>query len=245
VNARRPPSSDARIVARDRVIDRIQAVLRDNSALAVHLIGSLGRQSADELSDVDVWATFDNDAIAVAIERRMDLYRSVGPVLLCHETPSNRPLGGSYSLVLHDTEAGPLQVDYYFAPLRTSRVNENSLTLFENIAIPRGEWILDVGAQNTSTRSERLDFLILMTFIGIKKIARGDEQFPRFLERVYDETAANDGLDLGGRAEIRTIGDLMKNLDRILPRASEGKELAILRVRNYGNDVSQLRITDR
>ena len=136
-----------RIAARTFQLDAIAVAAARHGATALHLFGSLGRQSADALSDIDVWLTFPDDAIDNAIDRRHDLYGEIGDVLLTHEMAGNRPLGGVYSLVLYQTIAGPTQVDWYLAPQRTSRIDPLWTLVYERVPLPRGEWQLDFSAQ--------------------------------------------------------------------------------------------------
>jgi hypothetical protein len=230
----------ARASTRAKLLARVEAVLRERSALAVHLLGSLGRGRYDEFSDVDVWATIADDSIDDVVRQRRSLYAQVGPVLLSHEAPRNSPLGGIYSGVMYASEAGPHQVDFYLAPLSTSRVAADATALFEATPIPRGEWILDVDAKPADSPSDRIDFVISMTFIGVKKLVRADADFLKFLANAYDDVARVDQLDLHS-GSIQTLAELRNAAQRLVSYASPAQLIAIQEVETFIDRVAQCR----
>jgi hypothetical protein len=234
----------ARATTRAKLLERVETVLRENSALAAHLLGSLGRGRFDEFSDVDVWATFADDAIDDIVRRRGSLYAQVGPVLLCQEAPQNSPLGGIYNGVMYASAAGPHQVDFYLAPLRTSRVATDAATLFETTPIPRGAWILDVDARPTDSPSDRIDFLISMTFIGVKKLMRDDRVFLTFLANACRDVARVGQLDLDV-GSIQTLQALRVATERLELYASPSQLAAIREIEAFVDRVAQSRESNR
>jgi predicted nucleotidyltransferase len=108
--------SARRLTNRDRLLGEIARAAREHGAAALHLFASMGRGTADELSDVDIWLTFPGELINDAVRIRWRLYGAVGEILLAHEMAPNRPTGGVYTLVLYATPAGPQQDDWYLAP---------------------------------------------------------------------------------------------------------------------------------
>src|SRR5687768_3260225 len=128
-----------RVRLREEQLASITSAARLYGARALHVIGSLGRGTADGLSDVDAWLTFPDEAIGGVIRDRWRLYGAVGEVLIAHEMTPNRPPGGIYSLVLYASAAGPLQVDWYLAPRSTSRLDPSARAVFADIAMPIGD----------------------------------------------------------------------------------------------------------
>jgi hypothetical protein len=193
------------------------------------LLGSLGRQAGDAFSDIDAWLTIPDDLIGAAVQGRHTLYRNVGDLLLTHEATSNRPLGGAYTLALYQTNAGPMQVDWYLAPQRSSRVAPQAGVLFERVPVPRGEWQLDSEALQHRDLTERISWLIGMLFIVIKTLVRGgDTSFLRFLGKAYREMQEQYGLGEMAVTEptsLEAVGDMLQQL---APYADEAQCRALL-----------------
>ena len=137
-----------RVAARNAQIDAIAVAARRYGATALHAFGSVGRGTADAFSDVDAWLTFPDDTIEAVIRDRHCLYREAGQVLLVHEMAPNRPFGGAYALVLYRTSVGPLQVDWYLTPQRTSRVDSLARAVFEHLPVPVGTMPIAVALVN-------------------------------------------------------------------------------------------------
>lgn len=207
---------DRRLAMRAALLDAIAAAAPRRGATALHLLGSLGRQTADALSDVDVWLTFPDDVIDAVLRDRHDLYREVGDLLLTHEATGNRPLGGVYALALYQTPAGPMQVDWYLAPQRTSRVVPQAAVVFERVAVPRGAWRLDTAAQQEEALAERVSWLTCMLFVAIKVIVRGEQlDVLGFLARAYrdvQETHRLDGLAITEPTSLPDVGMMLRQL---------------------------------
>ncbi len=198
-------ADQSRVVGRRCLLARAVEVLAAHCALAVHLFGSLARGGGDALSDLDLWATFPDAHLPGLVPRRAALYQAIGEVLIAHETPRNRPLGGCYSLVLHRTAAGLYHADYYLAPRATSVIVPEAIALYGDDTLPRGRWVLDEEARATESRTERVAFLTCMAFIGVKKILRGDRDFMPFLAGQYRRFVATHAPAL---APIEDTGDL-------------------------------------
>ncbi|MCA1681235.1 MAG: nucleotidyltransferase domain-containing protein, partial [Actinobacteria bacterium] len=158
---------EARLAARELLLERAIEVLEGAGAVEGHLLGSLARGEADELSDIDLWITFEDEDTPHAIRKRSGLYLQIAPVLLTHEAEANPPVGGKFSLVIFATETGPLMVDFQLSPLSTAVLESDAKRLFGTVALPEGD------KQSTSrsgevTRSERIDFLIAMASAALK-----------------------------------------------------------------------------
>ncbi len=185
-----------RVAMRDDHLEVISLAARRNGATALHVFGSLGRGTADALSDIDAWLTFPDAAIDAAVARRWGLYGEGGKILLVHEMVPNRPPGGAYALVLYATPAGPIQVDWYLAPQQVSRVDPSSRTVFADVAVPLGALPTDSTAEHRESLAERVSWLICMLFIALKVVARGGSQaFLRFLADAYRDVRDTYGLE--------------------------------------------------
>ncbi len=172
--------------SRDDLLDRAVALFLQEGATALHLFGSLARGDGDALSDIDLWITVPDELIDDLVARRSVVYAAVGEVFIEHEAPRNRPVGGAYTLVLHRASGSVIQVDYYLAPESTSVVLPEARWLAGSDRLPRGAWVLDSTAAVVEDRDERVDFLICMSFIGVKKALRGDRPFLAFLDEQFE-----------------------------------------------------------
>jgi hypothetical protein len=221
--------AERRSVARSVLLGAVVAASEQHGATAVHLLGSIGRQAGDAFSDIDAWLTIPDDLIGAAIQGRHTLYRNVGDLLLTHEAASNRPLGGVYTLALYQTDAGPMQVDWYLAPQRSSCVAPQAGLLIERVPVPRGEWQLDSEALQHRDLTERISWLIGMLFIAIKTIVRsGDATFLSFLEEAYREvreTYRLGAMSVTAPTSLAAVGEMLRQLT---PYASEAQCRALL-----------------
>lgn len=151
-----------------------------NDAIEAHVFGSMATGTNDALSDIDIWITFDDSAIASAIENRMNYYSQIGEILLNHEMQNNFPLDGIQSAVLYKIDVEIVRVDYYLCPLSSSRIVPNSKILFEKVKVLEGNMIPET-KRTPRDLSDRISFFICMCFNGVKKVVRKDEKFIDFL----------------------------------------------------------------
>lgn len=150
--------------------------------------------------------------IATAVRTRFTLYHGVGDLLLTHEAPSNRPLGGVYTLALYQTSAGPVQVDWYLAPQHTSRVAPDAAVCFEYVPVPRGALKLDHDALREERLSDRVSWLIAMLFIASKKLMRDeDASFLRFLGEAYHDVLEQHGLEQEDTADPMLLSNVTRD----------------------------------
>lgn len=223
-----------RIAARTQLLDALTAASHQHGASALHLLGSLGRQTADALSDIDAWLTFPDQVIATAVHTRFTLYHRVGDLLLTHEAPSNRPLGGIYTLALYQTPAGPVQVDWYLAPQQTSRVAPEAAVCFEYVPVPRGAWQLDGDAFGEERLSDRVNWLIAMLFIASKKLMRDeDASFLRFLGETYRDVLERHELGHGNATDPTSLDTVVALLQGLAPLSDPAQHRALLVVETY------------
>jgi hypothetical protein len=232
--------AERRIVARSVLLGAVAAASEQHGATAVHLLGSLGRQAGDAFSDIDAWLTIPDDLIGAAIQGRHTLYRNVGDLLLTHEAASNRPLGGVYTLALYQTDAGPMQVDWYLAPQRSSCVAPRVGVLFEHVSVPRGEWQLDSEALQEQDLTERISWLIGMLFIAIKTLVRGDDTtFLRFLGKAYREMQEQYGLGQLAVTDPMSLAAVKQMLRQLTPHADEAQLHALLAVEVFARELHE------
>src|SRR5712692_3692574 len=100
-----------RLAEREALLQRIIKQLTDDErVVAVWLHGSLGREVADALSEIDVWVVAaDRHSEAMNAERQA-YTAQLGNRLLMREAPHNAPPGGAFLLVMYAGSVGPIQV---------------------------------------------------------------------------------------------------------------------------------------
>jgi predicted nucleotidyltransferase len=212
---------------RDAILARAIEVFGSIGAAAIHLFGSTGRGTDDALSDLDLWITVDDNDIAHRVTERDALFARVSPLLIKHEAPQNRPLGGIYSLVIHELPVGLFQVDYYLAPRSTSVILPEARVVYGDDTLPRGRWKLDTSATTPRTLSERIDFLTCMSFVGVKKVLRNDTAFMGFLQAEYREVVATYRLSLEPLPEGASPATIEALLRQLAWVAAAGQQRAI------------------
>lgn len=126
-------------IAQERTVllDALEAALRtDHRVVAAWLAGSLGRGTADDLSDLDLWLAVDDAFIAAIVADPVGFVHGFTPTILEILAPSNGPPGGAYVLTWVAGDAGPRQVDWYIAPRSSARRSPRTVLLFEHQPMP-------------------------------------------------------------------------------------------------------------
>jgi hypothetical protein len=123
--------------ARDALLERITAqLLADSRVVAAWLFGSLSRESADGLSDIDLWLVIDDEAIDSMAIARWDYVARVDAPLMVYDGLQNAPERGAYLMVLYPGPDGPIQVDWYWQPHALARRPKRVQILFDRGNIP-------------------------------------------------------------------------------------------------------------
>ncbi len=173
-----------RRVEQEELPARAVALLQaDERVMAAWLFGSRGRQTADALSDLDLWVVVKDEACdAIVAERRRYVAQLGEPVLLL-ESPGNAPAGGAYLMALYPGQAGVHQVDWYWQRQADASRPHRAVLLFDRAGIPqdsRQEQLDAVGSDGSLSQAERAEqatqlsaFFWAMGNIGVKGIARG------------------------------------------------------------------------
>lgn len=103
---------------RAALLDRLTSLLEgDDRIAAAWLFGSVGRDDADDLSDLDLRVVVFDGHVEDICTGRQSYVRQVGEAVLFQEAPQNRPPGGAFLLTLYAGEFGPQEVDWTWEPL--------------------------------------------------------------------------------------------------------------------------------
>ncbi len=114
----------------------IEDLQNDPRIVAVWLFGSLGRNDADELSDIDIWVVVADEHIQDIVEQRQQVVARIKKPAFYVEAPQNAPQDGGYLMAYYDMPTGPHQVDWYWQPQSLAYIPTETLVLFDRIGLP-------------------------------------------------------------------------------------------------------------
>ena len=173
---------------RDALLIKIAETLsEDERFVAAWLTGSLSRNEADSLSDIDLRLVVADEYSPVVCKRleqvsaqtspeRYALFSQFGKPALIHENNNNAPQGGTFTCVLYSESA--LVVDWTLIRHLTAARPAQARLLFEKIPIPltpppESEDL----EQSRKAVAEQWAFFWMMTAVTIKYIHRDDGIF--------------------------------------------------------------------
>ncbi len=160
---------------------------RDERFVAAWLTGSLSRNEADLLSDIDLsvvvaensstsLCTRYDQVSAKTSTERYSLFSQFGVPALIHENNNNAPEGGTFTFVLYEGSA--IMVDWVLIPQSKANRPEQAKLLFERVGIPVAS---PAEPENVEQRrksvAEMWAFFWMMTAVTIKYITRNDGVF--------------------------------------------------------------------
>lgn len=183
----------ARRAERDALLARLTALLMDDArVVAAWLFGSLGREDADELSDIDLRVIVADDSRDAIEAMCREYVARLGTPLLVEEAPRNAPAGGAYLLVCYDSPAGLQYVDWTWQPQSHARIPPDARVLFDRAGILPVSPPEPVPAGERAARvTERVIFFWAMSPIAAKFVARRQRRAAlamiEMIERVLHE----------------------------------------------------------
>ena len=167
--------------------DIVDVLLKDERIAAGWLRGSLSRDEADFLSDIDLSFVISDAYSPVLCVRRDQVsaqtsseryafFSQFGVPALIHENNNNAPEGGTFTFVLYRESA--VMVDWVLIPQSKAKRPHESKLLFDKVGIP-----FSVPAepedpeQKRKSVAEMWAFFWMMTAVTIKYIRREDGVF--------------------------------------------------------------------
>lgn len=161
--------------------------MKDERFIAAWLTGSISKDEADSISDIDLTVVV-SDAYSTGLCTRLEqvsaktsperhvLFSEFGAPALIHENNSNAPEGGTFTFVLYSESA--IIVDWILTPHSKAIRPYQSRLLFEKIVIP----VSDPPKPDDPERSkhsvaENWAFFWMMMAITIKYLVRNDGVF--------------------------------------------------------------------
>lgn len=111
----------------------------DRRIVAAWLFGSLGRGTADALSDLDMWLVVEDAHARDLVARRRETVAGSGTPVLLLEAPQNAPRDGAYLMACYNARIAPHQVDWYWQPQSLARIPAETRLLFDRVGLPRSD----------------------------------------------------------------------------------------------------------
>ena len=146
-------------------------LIADERVIAAGLRGSIGRETADDWSDLDLFVAVADHAARDWLDDRHSFYARVGRPLM-EGAPSQQigPLADGAQTVLF---VGPITLDLECVPLSRAERGVDTRLLIERQVIPFGDDPMDVIDDLTRLAGQRLGFFWLMYPIALKYVGRG------------------------------------------------------------------------
>jgi GNAT superfamily N-acetyltransferase len=226
------------IQTRNKIVENIKTVYRDKYNLGF-LTGSLSGDNPDFLSDIDVWLVTDESSLDELMQNRLDHYNQVGEIAHICEPPHHSPLVGIASTVIYKNGDVLTEVDYCLISDKVAKFIENAKVLFGEVNIPDGF------PENNKEKRElpetyRIDFFLMLLFIGVKKTYRNDKKYLDMLFNEYKKLSID--YDYENLSDIENNYDYqtLENYMRAIEQESTDKQKSFMDdIRNFIKLVKQ------
>lgn len=165
----------------------ITSLSNDDRFVAAWLTGSLSREEADSVSDIDISVVVSEEhspTLCTRLEQvsaqtspeRLSLFSQFGVPALIHENNNNAPEGGTFTFVMYSTSA--IMVDWILIPQSKAKQPFNSRLLFDKVGVPvASQPEPESLEQRKHSVAEQWAFFWMMTAITAKYILRNDGVF--------------------------------------------------------------------
>ncbi|HEU0295465.1 MAG TPA: hypothetical protein VFR47_22190 [Anaerolineales bacterium] len=234
---------------RDSLLTKItESLSKDERFVAGWLTGSLSRNDADSLSDIDLRLVVSDQyspSLCTRLEQvsaqtspeRYALFSQFGNPALIHENNNNAPEGGTFTFVLYAESA--VMIDWVLVPQTNAIRPIQSRLLFEKAFIPLAA-LSDPEdlAEGRKAVAEQWAFFWMMTAVTIKYIHRDDSVFAaewiehlhglmHEIERRLDRKpwsytrGSLSKLQPTREKQIESIRELCRRMVELKPRASD------------------------
>jgi hypothetical protein len=206
----------------------------DEWVTAGWLVGSLGQESGDAWSDVDLALVARDEHLPALVEGRRCEFGRFGEVLVAIDAP-NAPAGGVYLGVAYALGELPLWVDWYVWPLSTARRPSDARVLVERAELPppalKPHAALLQRSRAADPRAvhdrfaDPVDFTVAMLPIAAKYIARRQPREASELLRLLDRDAPHA---FGVREQLAALRRILRRVERERPGAAVQAAAAVL-----------------
>ena len=244
--------------SREDLLARIvEELSNDERCVAAWLMGSYGRNDADEVSDLDLTVvvaqpysgalcTRQAQVSPTTTEERLQLFRKFGEPALIHENNNNAPIDGTFTFVLYSGSA--LMIDWVLRPHMNVERPFQSVLLFDKGNIPvSAPPVPEDLEESKKTVAEVWAFFWMMTAVTIRYIVREDLTFvqewlehlhgivrdiERRIERVPWLAAyvrgSISGFQPTREKQIKSLKHLCERMQELKPRVADFTEAELL-----------------
>ena len=165
----------------------ITSLSNDDRFAAAWLTGSISRDDADFVSDIDLSVVVSDQcssSLCTRLEQvsaatspeRFSFFSQFGKPALIHENNNNAPEGGTFTFVMYSDSA--IMVDWILIPQSKAKRSHNSKILFDRVGIPVAHQPQPEGLeQRKHSVAEQWAFFWMMTAVTTKYILRNDGVF--------------------------------------------------------------------
>jgi len=165
----------------------IETLSGDDRFVAAWLTGSVGRNDADAVSDLDLTVVVSDQSSetlcarpwqtsAQTTKERLELIGKFDQPAVIHENNYNAPEGGTFTFALYAKSA--LMIDWILVPRAKAQCPSQAQVLFDKVGIPASPLPEPESLeQRTKNASDTIAFFWMMTAITAKHIVRGDGVF--------------------------------------------------------------------
>jgi len=165
---------ETRSQERDVLLASIIDVLKtDLRVVGAWLGGSLGRGTADRLSDIDIYVVVSEQYARFVYSSTREFVARVPGLILTESAPRNAPPNGAYLLSLFHGDTGPHQVDWYWVTDRVGEIPHNTRVLFNSADIPVASKKSPKITDDSYDLENEIARFWALAAISAKKIARG------------------------------------------------------------------------
>ena len=235
-----------RLTEHAALLQRTVGILQaDQRIVAAWLFGSRGNQTADALSDTDLWVVVKDESLEAVVAERRSAVALLAQPLLLFENPRVTVAGGAYLLVLYPGQAGVHQVDWYWQRQSNASLPQHAKLLFNRRGIPqdtRREQLDPPGTALPLTQQERAaratalsNGFWSMSNIAVKSILRHQAwkavSHLEVCRRLLDETR-----QLLGLSTLRTGQQEWRRT--VIPPTHRNEQMAMLR--SIAHEMEQL-----
>ena len=222
--------------SRDGLLSRIVQVLStDERFVAAWLTGSLSRNDADTVSDIDLTLVVSDSHSGNLCKRaeqisgqttgeRLGLFSQFGTPALIHENNNNAPEGGTFTFTLYARSR--LMVDWVLIPQSKAHRPSGAYLLFEKSSIPIAP---SAESENLEQRikkaSERVAFFWMMMAVTAKYLIRRDGVFVNHWLEILNEVSQEIERLIAGK-----VWEYKRGSRSMLEPTNEGQKQAMLKL---------------
>jgi len=226
----------------------VKTLSADERFVAAWLTGSLSRNDADAVSDLDLTVVISDPYSEIlcarteqvssqTTEERFDLFSRFGQPAVIHENNYNAPEGGTFTFVLYTLSA--VMVDWILIPHTKAQRPSQARVLFDKVNIPVSPPTEPERLeQRVKLASDTIAFFWMMTAVTAKYVVRRDSVFvQRWLEELHgmiqevERLIAGKGwqykrgslsaLEPTGEGQIQAIHQLCERMQGLMPEVAK------------------------